>query len=43
MITAYPQFRESALEYGADYFLTKPIHPSDILEAVNIVLGTNSE
>lgn len=34
VITAYPQFREQALSYGVDQFLTKPVKPSEIVHAV---------
>lgn len=38
VITAYPQFRESALSYNVDQFLTKPVRPSEIVEAVRAAL-----
>lgn len=34
VITAFPQYRESALSYNVDQFLTKPVRPSDIVQAV---------
>lgn len=38
VVTAYPRFQESALFLHADRFLVKPIHPQDVLEAVDGVL-----
>jgi CheY-like chemotaxis protein len=38
VITAYPQFRESALSYNVDQFLTKPVRPGDIVQAVQTAL-----
>ncbi len=38
VITAYPQFRESALSYNVDQFLTKPVRPSEIVEAVRAAI-----
>ena len=34
VITAFPQYRESALNYNVDQFLTKPIRPSEIVQSV---------
>ncbi len=39
VITAYPKFRESALHYRVDHFLTKPVRPQEILQAVEAVFG----
>lgn len=38
VITAYPQFRESALNYEVDQFLTKPVRPAEIVQAVRAAL-----
>lgn len=38
VITAYPQFRESALNYNVDQFLTKPVRPAEIVQAVRSAL-----
>lgn len=38
VITAYPQFRESALSYDVDQFLTKPVRPAEIVQAVRAAL-----
>lgn len=38
VITAYPQYRESALHFGVDQFLTKPVHPAEIVSAVGATL-----
>ncbi|NDJ85513.1 MAG: response regulator [Chloroflexi bacterium] len=38
VITAYPQFRESALSYEVDQFLTKPVRPSEIVQAIKLAL-----
>jgi CheY-like chemotaxis protein len=39
VITAYPQFRESALKYNVDLFLTKPVRPIEIINAIKTVLN----
>lgn len=39
IITAYPKFRESALNYRVDHFLTKPVRPQEILQAIEAVFG----
>ena len=38
VITAYPQFRESALHYEVDQFLTKPVRPVDVVKAIESVI-----
>ncbi len=40
VITAYPQFRESALNYNVDQFLTKPVRPQEIVQAVQMALDS---
>jgi CheY-like chemotaxis protein len=40
VITAYPQFRESALHYEVDQFLTKPLRPADIVKAIETALDS---
>jgi CheY-like chemotaxis protein len=39
VITAYPQFRDSALKYNVDLFLTKPVRPIEIINAIKTVLN----
>jgi two-component system, OmpR family, response regulator len=34
VITAFPQYREQALNFNVDQFLTKPVRPSEIVHAV---------
>ena len=34
VITAYPHYRDSALSHNVDQFLTKPVRPSDVVNAV---------
>lgn len=34
VLTAYPRFRDSALQHEADHFLVKPIKPKDLLEVI---------
>ncbi|MBI5930228.1 MAG: response regulator [Chloroflexi bacterium] len=41
VITAYPQFRESALKYDVDLFLTKPVRPIEIINAVKTALESD--
>ena len=38
VITAYPHFRDSAVSYNVDQFLTKPVRPSDVVSAVKLGL-----
>jgi CheY-like chemotaxis protein len=38
VITAYPQFRDSALKYEVDLFLTKPVRPIEIINAIKTAL-----
>lgn len=38
VITAYPHFRDSAVSYNVDQFLTKPVRPSDVIDAVKLGL-----
>lgn len=34
VITAYPHYRDTALSYNVNQFLTKPVRPSDVVDAV---------
>lgn len=34
VLTAYPRFRDSALQHQADHFLVKPIKPKELLEVI---------
>jgi CheY-like chemotaxis protein len=38
VITAYPNYRDTALSYDVDQFLVKPVRPSDIVNAVKTAL-----
>lgn len=38
IVTAYPNYRGTALSFEVDQFLIKPVRPSDIINAVNAVL-----
>lgn len=40
VITAFPQYREHALRFDVDQFLTKPVRPSEIVHAVRSALKT---
>lgn len=42
VITAYPQFRESALNFNVDQFLTKPVRPQEIVQAVQMALNDDN-
>lgn len=37
VITAYPKSREFALLYSVDHFLTKPVRPQEILQAISSI------
>ncbi len=41
VITAYPQYRESALNYNVGQFLTKPVRPAEIVQAVYAALESD--
>lgn len=38
VVTAYPNYRDTALNYNVDQFLVKPVRPSDIVNAVKFAL-----
>lgn len=38
VVTAYPNYRDTALSFNVDQFLVKPVRPSDIVNAVKIAL-----
>ena len=38
LITAYPHFRDTALNFNVDQFLAKPVRPSDVVNAVKTAL-----
>jgi CheY-like chemotaxis protein len=41
VITAYPHFRDTALNFNVDQFLAKPVRPSDVVNAVRTALDGN--
>lgn len=38
VVTAYPNYRDTALSYNVDQFLVKPVRPLDIVNAVKTAL-----
>jgi two-component system response regulator ResD len=38
VLTAYPRFRESALDFHVDQFLVKPITPDDLVQGLTAVI-----
>lgn len=42
VITAYPHFRETALSFEVDQFLSKPVRPNDVINAVRAALDDHS-
>ncbi len=41
VITAYPNFRAAALKYNVDLFLTKPVRPIEIINAIKTALESD--
>lgn len=42
VLSAYPRYRESAQHFQADLFMTKPINPDDLLDALAALVATHT-